>query len=123
MHPTIAQYNGFYTLDSYQNLYSLEYKNKFREIIADELEKNHRMKNYFDAWGSRCYVFVAELFGKGKCYLNCSKYETDSIDHFEIDTKALSALGGKYIFSAVPINNYEKLSAPTPNLRPRNWIS
>ncbi|MDA6131502.1 DUF6044 family protein, partial [Escherichia coli] len=30
LHPAIAQYNGFYTLDSYNNFYPLTYKYQFR---------------------------------------------------------------------------------------------
>lgn len=108
MHPSIAQYNGFYTLDSYQSIYPLEYKHKFRNIIAKELEKNRALKVYFDDWGSRCYVFAAEL--KDKCFLNCSKHNTYTIDNLEINTKALKELGGKYIISCVYINNFEKLN-------------
>src|SRR5699024_12469497 len=36
MHPTIAQYNGFYTLDTYNNTIPIEYKHNFRKIIAPE---------------------------------------------------------------------------------------
>lgn len=39
LHPSIAQYNGFYTLDTYNNLYPLSYKYEFRKIIEKELEK------------------------------------------------------------------------------------
>lgn len=39
LHPAIAQYNGFYTLDSYNNFYPLTYKYQFRKIIEKELEK------------------------------------------------------------------------------------
>ena len=51
IHPAIAQYNGFYTLDSYNNFYPLTYKHQFRKIIAPELEKNKTLKEYFDGWG------------------------------------------------------------------------
>jgi hypothetical protein len=61
LYPAIAQYNGFFTLDSYQNNYPLEYKNKFRKIIENELEKSDWNRWLFDSWGSQCYVFVAEL--------------------------------------------------------------
>lgn len=108
IHPSIAQYNGFYTLDSYQQAYPLKYKHKFRRIIAKELEKNKELESYFDTWGNRCYIFVSEL--RDKCYLECYKNRNYSIDNLEINTKALKELGGKYILSAVSINNYEELS-------------
>ncbi|MBO5281674.1 MAG: hypothetical protein J6B43_00890, partial [Lachnospiraceae bacterium] len=55
--PAAALYNGFYCLDGYSNLYPLEYKHEFREIIARELEKSEGVRVYFDAWGNRCYLF------------------------------------------------------------------
>ena len=58
IHPAIAQYNGFYTLDTYNNFYPLSYKHEFRKIIEKELEKNKKIRNYFDAWGGRCYFFT-----------------------------------------------------------------
>jgi len=108
LHPSIAQYNGFYTLDSYQNLYSLKYKHEFRKIIAPELEKHAKLKDYFDGWGSRCYVFVSEL--KNSCKVRCSKRSNYTISKLEINSKALKKMGGKYIISAVYINNYKELN-------------
>lgn len=104
IYPAIAQYNGFYTLDSYNNYYPLSYKRKFRKIIAGELDKSPQLKTYFDQWGNRCYIFVSEL---GKHY-EFRKNSGIKIHHLDIDTKAFKALGGRYIFSAVPIQNAEE---------------
>ncbi|WP_308418971.1 DUF6044 family protein [Virgibacillus oceani] len=102
LHPTIAQYNGFYTLDTYNTSYPLAYKFKFREIIAPELEKNLKLKNYYDTWGSRAYMYVSEL---GKHYMFTKK--SDKVIHnLDINTDALKELGGKYVFSALPIENH-----------------
>ncbi|MDY7044692.1 DUF6044 family protein [Virgibacillus sp. M23] len=105
MHPTIAQYNGFYTLDTYNNSFPLGYKQAFRRIIADELEKNPVLENYFDTWGGRLYMYVAE---HGENYLY-TKNRNDLIEDLDINTKALKDLGGEYILAAVPINNAEEL--------------
>lgn len=105
IYPAVAQYNGFYTLDSYQNLYSLEYKHKFREIIANELDKSEMLKEYFDKWGNRCYIFSSELEQE---YL-IGKNRNISVKHLDINIHALKAMGGVYIFSAVPILNAEEL--------------
>lgn len=43
LHPAIAQYNGLYTLDTYNNFYPLSYKHQFRKIIAPELAKSKTM--------------------------------------------------------------------------------
>ncbi|WP_026575253.1 DUF6044 family protein [Bacillus sp. UNC438CL73TsuS30] len=101
IHPAIAQYNGFYTLDTYNNFYPLVYKHQFRKIIAKELDKSPTLKSYFDLWGGRCYIFVAEL-GKKYDFTKDSKVE---IHHLQLNTKVLKSMGGKYIFSAVPILN------------------
>ncbi|KMY59043.1 DUF6044 family protein [Geobacillus stearothermophilus] len=101
IHPAIAQYNGFYTLDTYNNFYPLEYKHRFRCIIAKELEKNKKLREYFDEWGGRCYLFVDEL---GKHYM-FKKTSKRTIRHLELNTKAFYAMGGRYIFSALPIEN------------------
>lgn len=105
--PTVALYNGFYTLDSYQNYYPLSYKHAFRHIIEKELGKNIELMERFDTWGNRCYLFSAELYEC--CVLDCNKLKNCEINHLEINVKALKELGGSYIFSAVPINNYKQL--------------
>ncbi|MCU9613375.1 DUF6044 family protein [Caldibacillus lycopersici] len=104
IHPAIAQYNGFYTLDTYNNFYPLTYKYKFRKIIENELAKNHKLKTYFDEWGSRCYIFVDELGKKYDYQKNAKKV----INHLQLNSDAFYDLGGRYIFSGVPIGNAEE---------------
>lgn len=101
LHPAIAQYNGFFTLDTYNNFYPLSYKYQFRKIIEKELEKNKRIKVYFDEWGGRCYIFTDEL---GKHYM-FKKRTKKRLKNLELNTDAFKAMGGSYIFSAVPIDN------------------
>lgn len=105
LHPAIAQYNGMYTLDTYNNFYPLSYKHQFREIIAPELNKSKGLKSYFDEWGGRCYLFSSEL---GENYL-FSKNSHKVIHHLDINVSALKRLGGNYILSAVPIENYKDI--------------
>ncbi|MED2971624.1 DUF6044 family protein [Fictibacillus sp. B-59209] len=104
IHPAIAQYNGFYTLDTYNNYYPLSYKHKFRRIIAKELDKDRMLKNYFDQWGNRCYLFADEL---GKKY-HYTKHSKKRIQHLHLNTKVFTQMGGRYIFSALPIDNAEE---------------
>ena len=59
--PAAALYHGFRCLDGYSNNYSLEYKHAFRQIIEPELEKSSYLREYFDGWGNRCYLFSAEI--------------------------------------------------------------
>ncbi len=98
--PAAALYHGFYCLDGYSNNYSLEYKHAFREIIAPELEKSEYLRDYFDHWGNRCYLFSAE----------CPAYYTIEkggfyFQDYELDVEALRKLGGKYLLSAAYIQN------------------
>ena len=109
MLPSVAEYNGFYTIDSYRVNYPLEYKHKFRKVIAKELEKDDVLRKYFDEWGSRCYVFSSELNQQGNRYL-CGKKEDISLENLEIDTQVLKDLGCEYILSSVDIMNYENLN-------------
>ncbi len=104
IHPDIAQYNGFYTLDTYNNFYPLTYKHQFREIIAAELDKNQQLEKYFDQWGGRCYIFSDEL---GKNYMY-SKYSDKTIKNLDLNTQALKDMGGDYVLSAVPILNADQ---------------
>lgn len=104
LHPAIAQYNGFYTLDTYNNFYPLSYKYQFREIISQELKKNKHIRTYFDEWGGRCYIFTDEL---GKHYM-FSKKTKKKLKNVELNIDAFKKLGGRYIFSSVPIINAEE---------------
>ncbi|MFS0750938.1 DUF6044 family protein [Oceanobacillus sp. 1P07AA] len=106
MHPTIAQYNGFYTLDTYNNSFPLEYKHDFREVIAGELDKNPSLENYFDTWGGRLYTYVSD---HGENYM-FTKDKNDPIEQLDINTEALKKLDGEYILSAVPIDNAEEIN-------------
>lgn len=104
MHPAVSQYNGFYTLDSYQANYPLDYKHSFRKIMEKELAKSEKNQVYFDSWGSRCYLFVSELENNG--YMN-TREKSKAIQNLEINSEALYDMGGRYIFSAVEILNYK----------------
>jgi len=98
--PAVSLYNGFYTLDGYVADYSLDYKHRFRKIIAPELDKDPVLKKYFDNWGSRCYAFSSEL-GENFMY---GKNNTKEIQHPAFDLDAFRELGGRYIISAVKIS-------------------
>ncbi len=101
IHPAIAQYNGFYTLDTYNNFYPLVYKHQFRKIIAQELHRNRVIRRYFDQWGGRCYLFTSQL---GKRYM-IKKDSKRHLKNLQLNTVELKKLGGRYIFSALPIDN------------------
>lgn len=108
IYPAIAEYNGFYTIDSYRVNYPVEFKHKFRKIIEKELDKDAFLCSYFDDWGSRCYIFSAELIKNGNQFL-CRKSDKESI-RLEINTNILKDFGCEYILSAVDINNFRDLN-------------
>lgn len=105
MNPTPALMHGFYTVDGYSNNYSLEYKHKFRKVLEKELEKNQAAKEYFDAWGSRCYLFN----GVTGTYYNLKKRSGVTYENPEFDMKALKALGCEYLFSGGEILDSEEM--------------
>lgn len=102
IHPSVSQYNGFYTLDAYVPSYPLFYKHRFRKVISSELNKSPDLKNYFDTWGSRCYSFSSEL---GRNYLIGKNY-LGGIEKLSYDYSELKKMGCKYIFSSVRINTF-----------------
>jgi hypothetical protein len=104
MHPAVSQYNGFYTLDSYQVNYPMDYKHSFRKIMEKELAKSEKNQVYFDSWGSRCYLFVSELENNRDMNI---REDSKPIQNLEINSEALYDMGGRYIFSAVEILNYK----------------
>lgn len=102
LYPSVPLYNGFNCIDGYLSNYDVEYKHRFREIIADELNKNDEIQSYFDTWGSRCYLFASEI-GKSYYYL---KNSTRTIKDLQLDHDALVDFGCDYIFSGLEIENF-----------------
>jgi len=103
--PAAALYNGFYCLDGYSNFYSLEYKQQFRKIIFKELDKQEEIKQYFDEWGNRCYLFNAETGN----FMMIDKNNNGMYKHLEFDTDQLIEMGAKYIFAGMQIENADEL--------------
>lgn len=103
IYPAVSQLNDLPTLDSYQTMYPLSYHESFRRVIAPEVEKKKELQNYFDHWGSRCYLLSSEL---GLNFL-ITKYDTETQKgiSYEMNSKAFYEMGGRYILSAVPILN------------------
>lgn len=102
--PSAALYHGFYCIDGYSNNYDLAHKHAFRKVIAPELNKNDYLKNSFDGWGNRCYLFSSEIPGYYNIERNSFWY-----NQLALDTPALKDLGCNYILSAAYIVNAEDL--------------
>jgi len=78
--PAVASFNGFLSLDGYSNNYRLDYKEKFRTIIRNQLARDPVARDYFDDWGSRAYLVF------------------EGSNPF-IDWCAASSLGAQYVLS------------------------
>ena len=106
--PSVANFNGIKTLGAYENIYPMEFKNKFYKIIKDEITKNDYLYNYFTKWGNRAYLFDNEI---GKTYYD-QQFKIKK--HFpeitcDLNTSLMKELGTTHIFSTSKIkNNQEK---------------
>ena len=105
LNPAILQYNGIATVDGYLGMYSQEYKEAFRKVIAPALETAESNRVYFDDWGARAYLFSGSDENTYVPYrdLGLTDYS------LQIDTDAYKAIGGQYIFSRIEISNREEL--------------
>lgn len=104
--PAAALYHGFYCLDGYSNNYPLSYKHSFREVIAPELAKSEYLRDGFDDWGNRCYLFSAECPGYYTIEKNGFFFSNYTLDVERL--KALSGTDHTYLLSAAYIQNAEE---------------
>lgn len=122
LHPAVAQYNQIPTIDGYVVLYSLAYKHRIQAIIQPELNQNKFIKNYFEQWGSRCYLFDNEAVIAGDGVLKKQKCCTESLDY---DFEKLKQLKCGYILSAVEVKHpseHLKLLSKVEDTNWRVWI-
>lgn len=84
--PMIAPMNGIAAIDGYHNFYPLEYKERFRPIVAAQIEGHDRNYWYFEGWGSRLISFVE-----------------DPAD-IRIDLTAAAAVGATHLISAFDLS-------------------
>lgn len=103
--PAPSLMHGFYTVDGYSNNYPLEYKHRFRQVIARELEKNEQTRLYFDEWGNRCYLFNGTT---GNAWM-LGKNQKIVYEELEFDMEALKELGCEYLFSCGVIECTEEM--------------
>ena len=103
-HPSVLMYNGFNCIDGYNNAYPLSYMQKFRTLIAPELEVNEWAREYYDTWGGRMYLFNSELG-----YQPTRDKETSPVK-LNIDMNVFkNDFNGVYILSRAEISNYDDL--------------
>jgi len=101
--PAASLYHGFYSVDGYSNNYDLAYKHAFREVLAPELEKSEYLRQNFDEWGNRCYLFSAECPGYYTIEKNGFYFQ-----NYELNVTALRQLDCDFLFSAAFIANSEQ---------------
>lgn len=104
--PSIALWNGFYTIDGLLPYYPLDYKKRFRAVIAGELAKDSTWRNYYDHSGARVFLFSTAL---SRCDFLCTKKRAPASINLDIDTDAFRRLGGRYLLSVSQIRNARAL--------------
>ena len=102
--PAVSQYNGFYTLDSYQNNYPLSYKHQFLQIEVEELAKNKT--NPFYGFGNWCYIFPAEI---SSTTIIEGRFNKEAILHdLKLNHTAMKSMHCEYVLSSAQIEHCEK---------------
>jgi hypothetical protein len=103
-HPSVLMYNGFNCIDGYNNAYPLSYMQKFRTLIAPELEINQEARKYYDSWGGRMYLFNSEF-----SYEPTRDKDTPPIK-LNIDMEVFKKdFNGVYLLSRAEISNNDAL--------------
>tara|TARA_B100000315_G_C14535721_1_gene568339 strand:+ start:48 stop:1340 length:1293 start_codon:yes stop_codon:yes gene_type:complete len=109
LHPTVASFNGFYTLDGYHNVFPNDYLIPFNKIHEKEINKNPHL--LLEAHSKRIYLLISELHGDpskegfSSAFLKHRKGQT--IKNLELDYEALISIGADYIISSIEILNYQ----------------
>lgn len=103
-HPSVAMTNDFNTMDGYLSLHPMSYHRQFREIIAPTLELYPTIRNYYDTWGGRMYVFADSI-------QNPTVDKSKSVEQKElhINTEGFKQQGGRYILSRYILTNAKEL--------------
>lgn len=106
IYPSLSKYANLNVLDDYQGDYPLAYKMEFRKIIEKEIEKSEALRDVFDKWGSKCYLYSKNSFEN-----TLSKVGNFSCENnLEINTEQLKKMNCKYIISSIIIGNQKQLN-------------
>ncbi|HTA27644.1 MAG TPA: DUF6044 family protein, partial [Bacteroidia bacterium] len=102
--PSVSQYNGFFTLDSYQYLIPMSYREQFIKIVQGELNKSKGLTTFFSSprgGPNVCFTFSAEEYD-AKVLGN----KITEINNLDLNYDALKAMGCQYIFSIYPVRKF-----------------
>ncbi len=103
-HPSVLVYNGFRCIDGYNSLHPQAAMNKFRRLIAPTLNANPDLREYFDAWGGRFYLYNPWL-----TWIPTRKHEYRPVE-LAVDREVLiREYGTRYLLSRVPVLNARQL--------------
>ncbi|MDJ0663483.1 MAG: DUF6044 family protein [Acidimicrobiia bacterium] len=101
IHPAVAIASGIESADGYWSTYPLEYKRRFRSLIAPALDQmTDEDRIYFDRWGSRAYVFQPDLKRPSASYA-----PKDGELELLVDPAAYDDLGITHVISSVLVVN------------------
>ncbi|MFP7709288.1 DUF6044 family protein [Vibrio cyclitrophicus] len=101
--PSVLVFNKFSTVDMYHNAYDLEYKEKFRDLIAPIISENLKWRQYFDNWGGRAYLYPLE--SDAKCYSSMNLLQKSNLScTAKFDVAIAKKMDIKYVISAYPIS-------------------
>jgi len=102
LHPGIALYNGFATVDGLLPYYPVDYKHRFQAVIEGELARDPDWRRYFQNSGARLYLFSKDL---AVCDFLCTRDKAPQTVTLHFDMTAFRALGGRYLISVSTIGN------------------
>jgi len=105
LHPAVLQYNGIATVDGYLGMYSQEYKEKWRKVIAPALEGSPSFRDYFDGWGARVYLYS----GSDENTYAPLRVMNLADNRLMVDIDELKSLDCRYIFSRIEFENADEL--------------
>ena len=77
----------------------MEYKKAFRKVIAGALDEDEVTRVYFDTWGSRAYLYLADSHITEGAYIS-----------LPYDFAEMKNLGCEYILSAMEIKDTDALT-------------
>ena len=95
-HPAFALVSGLETVDGYYSLYPARYHLFWRKVIEGVRSRSEEVKNYFDSWGQRVYLFAPKRYQSPPDDLSIS-------EAFNLDLLSLANV--KYFFSKFPLED------------------
>ena len=104
-HPSVLMYNNFHCVDGYSNVIPLSYMRQFGSLLEPEFAVNHEMRDYYNSWGGRMY-----LYNGGHNFYEPTRDKNPKPATLRVDMNILKdTFNVKYILSRVEISNAAEL--------------